>query len=85
MITSKNIEQFKEYLASGRWEEDFGYMTKDGQDDMLDLLDSLFELCELADKILTKKLYKNMLGGSDVVETGDENSNKDVTDSGDKV
>ena len=78
MITSKNIEQFKEYLASGRWEEDFGYMTKDGQDDMLDLLDSLFELCELADKVLTKKLYKNMLGGSDIVETGDENSNKDV-------
>ncbi len=85
MITSKNIKQFREYLASGRWEEDFGYMTKDGQDDMLDLLDSLFELCELADKVLTKKLYKNMLGGSDVVETGDENSNKDVTDSGDKV
>ena len=78
MITSKNIKQFREYLASGRWEEDFGYMTKDGQDDMLDLLDSLFELCELADKVLTKKLYKNMLGGSEVVETGDENSNKDV-------
>ena len=82
MITSKNIKQFREYLASGRWEEDFGYMTKEGQDDMLDLLDSLFELCELADKILTKKLYKNMLGGSDVVETGDENSNKDVSDKG---
>ncbi len=62
MIGPKNIEEFKEYLSSGRWEEDFGYMTKDGQDEMLDLLDSLFELCELADKILTKKLYKNMIG-----------------------
>ncbi len=62
MISPKEIEEFKKYLASGRWEEDFGYMSKDGQDEMLDFLDSIFELCELADKILTKKLYKNMMG-----------------------
>ena len=62
MISQKKIEEFKKYLISGGWEEDFGYMSKDGQDEMLDLLDSIFELCELADKILTKKLYKNMMG-----------------------
>ncbi len=68
MISQKKIDEFKEYLSSGRWEEDFGYMSKDGQDEMLDLLESLFDLCELADKILTKKLYKNMMGGNPLTE-----------------
>ncbi len=66
MLTEKTIEEFKQYLSSGRWEEDFGYMSKDGQDEMLDLLESLFELCELADKVLTKKLYKNMMGSEEL-------------------
>lgn len=62
MLTQKSIEEFKEYLHSGRWEEDFGYRTADGQAEMLDMLESLFELCELADEVLTKKLYENMGG-----------------------
>ncbi len=62
MITSDGIEEFKQYLASGQWEEDFEYRTPDGQAEMLDMLEALFELCETADEILTKKLYKNMRG-----------------------
>ncbi len=62
MLTQKSIEEYKEYLKSGRWEEDFGYRTEDGQAEMLDMLDALFELCELADEILTRKLYENMGG-----------------------
>ncbi len=60
MLSQKDLDQFKEYLSSGRWEEDFGYRTPDGQAEMLDLLESIFEICELADEILTKKFYKNM-------------------------
>ncbi len=70
MITAKNIALFKEYLSSGQWEEDFDYMTKEGQDEMLDLLESLFELCELADDILTRKLYRNMKSASETGDTG---------------
>jgi hypothetical protein len=62
MLTQKSIEEYKEYLKSGRWEEDFGYRTEDGQAEMLDMLDALFELCELADEVLTRKLYENMGG-----------------------
>ena len=62
MITEDDIEDFKNYLASGRWEEDFEYRTAEGQAEMLDMLESLFDLCDLADKLLTKKLYKNMRG-----------------------
>ncbi len=62
MITSDSIEEFRKYLVSGRWEEDFDYRTPDGQAEMLDMLEALFDLCETADEILTKKLYRNMRG-----------------------
>ncbi len=62
MITARQIEEFKEYISSGRWDEDFGYRTPDGQAEMLDFMESLFELCELADEALTKRLYQNMSG-----------------------
>jgi len=62
MITSRQVEEFKEYLSSGRWDEDFGYRTQDGQAEMLDFMESLFELCDLADEILSKRLYRNMSG-----------------------
>ncbi len=60
MLTEKAIKEFKEYLESGRWDEDYGYRTPDGQAEMLDMIESVFELCELADKILSEKLYKQM-------------------------
>lgn len=62
MITARQVAEFKEYLSSGRWDEDFGYRTQDGQDEMLDFIESLFDLCEIADKVLTKRLYRNMSG-----------------------
>ncbi|HID97254.1 MAG TPA: hypothetical protein EYP57_03570 [Thermodesulfobacteriaceae bacterium] len=62
MLTSRAIAEFHEYLSSGRWEEDFGYRTPDGQGEMLDLVESLFELCELADTVLTRRLYQQMGG-----------------------
>ena len=62
MLRLKDIKDFKEYLRSGTWEEHFDYRTSEGQGEMLDLIEELFELCEIADDILTKKLYKNMSG-----------------------
>ncbi len=62
MLRLKDIEEFKEYLSSGRWAEDFDFRTQDGQDEMLDLVEALFDLCEVADEVLTKKLYQRMSG-----------------------
>ena len=73
MITSRQVEEFKEYLSSGRWDEDFGYRTPDGQAEMLDFMESLFELCELADEVLSKRLYRNM--------SGEDSSQSDATSS----
>ncbi len=65
MLTAKDISEFKEYLQSGRWDDDFGFRTPDGQAEMLDLVESLFELCEIADEVLTRRLYKQMSGTMD--------------------
>ncbi len=62
MITARQVAEFKEYLSSGRWDEDFGYRTPDGQEEMLDFIESLFDLCELADEVLSRRLYRNMSG-----------------------
>ena len=62
MLRLNAIREFKNYLKSGQWEEHFDYRTSDGQAEMLDLLEELFELCDIADQILTRKLYKNMSG-----------------------
>ncbi len=62
MITPETIEELRTYLESGRWEEDFDCRTPDGQGEMLDMLEALFGLCETADEILTRKLYRNMRG-----------------------
>ena len=62
MITSRQVAEFREYLSSGRWDEDFGYRTPDGQDEMLDFIESLFDLCEIADEVLSRRLYRNMSG-----------------------
>lgn len=62
MLTQKDVEEFYEYLKSGRWDEDFGYRTPDGQGEMLDLIEKIFEVCELADEVISKRFYKNMQG-----------------------
>ncbi|NDY42562.1 hypothetical protein G3N55_06865 [Dissulfurirhabdus thermomarina] len=62
MLRHRDLLEFKDYLADGRWEEDFGFRTPDGQAEMLDLVETLFELCEVADEVLTRRLYKQMGG-----------------------
>lgn len=57
MLTLKKLQEFKEYLESGAFLEDFEMRPPDGQAEMLDMIDLIFELCELADKIITKHFY----------------------------
>ncbi len=62
MITQKDLDEFYEYLKSGRWEEDFGYRTPDGQGEMLDLIERICDICDLADKVISRRFYQNMPG-----------------------
>lgn len=58
MLTIKKLQEFKEYLESGAFIEDFEMRTPDGQAEMLDLVELLFETCEKADEILSKHFYR---------------------------
>lgn len=58
MLTIKKLREFKEYLESGAFIEDFEMRPPDGQAEMLDLIDLLFETCQKADEILSNHFYK---------------------------
>ncbi len=62
MLTLKKLQQFKEYLESGAFFEDFDQRPQDGQGEMLDMLEVLFETCEIADQKLTEHFYKRLMG-----------------------
>ena len=59
MLDEKYIKELKEYLASGRLEEDFTYSTEERRYEILDLLEEIMELGELADKVATNIIFKN--------------------------
>lgn len=58
MLTLKKLQEFKDYLESGAFIEDLEMRPPDGQAEMLDILDLLFEICEKADGILSKHFYR---------------------------
>lgn len=58
MLTLKKLQEFKEYLESGAFIEDFEMRPPDGQAEMLDMLDLLFEICEKADEVISKHFYR---------------------------
>jgi hypothetical protein len=58
MLTLKKLQEFKDYLESGAFIEDLEMRPPDGQAEMLDMLDLLFEICEKADEILSKHFYR---------------------------
>ncbi len=69
MLTIKKLKEFKEYLESGAFIEDLEMRPPDGQAEMLDLIDLLFETCEVADEVLSKHFYKKW--GEEVLKKQD--------------
>lgn len=58
MLTLKKLQEFKEYLESGAFIEDLEMRPPDGRAEMLDMIDLLFEICELANELLSKHFYR---------------------------
>ena len=58
MLTLKKLQEFKEYLESGAFIEDLEIRPPDGQAEMLDMIDVLFQICEIADEVLSKHFYR---------------------------
>jgi hypothetical protein len=60
MLTLKKLQEFKEYLESGAFIEDFEMRTPDGQAEMLDMIDLLFEICEKANEVISQHFYRKL-------------------------
>ena len=60
MLTLKKLREFKEYLESGAFIEDFEMRPPDGQAEMLEMIDLLWEICEKADEVMTEHFYRRL-------------------------
>lgn len=60
MLTLKRLREFKEYLESGAFIEDFEMRPPDGQQEMLEMIDLLWEICEKADEVMTEHFYRRL-------------------------
>ncbi|MBT8763848.1 hypothetical protein KFV02_07870 [Desulfohalobiaceae bacterium Ax17] len=59
MLNEKFLEELEEYLKSGRLEEDFEYSAEDRRYEILDYLERLMDVAELADEVATRLIFKN--------------------------
>ncbi len=61
MLNTKAIEDIKLYLE-GDFKEDFEYSAESRRHEMLEFLELLMDLGELADKTATEVIFKGQLG-----------------------
>lgn len=60
MLNEKFLDEFEEYLTSGRLEEDYGYSAEDRKIEMLEYLERFMDLAEEVDKVATKLLMPHL-------------------------
>ncbi|WP_028574590.1 hypothetical protein [Desulfonatronovibrio hydrogenovorans] len=59
MLSEKYLEDLEKYLKSGALEKDFEYSSEERRLEILDYLERLMDLAELADETATKIIFKN--------------------------
>lgn len=59
MLSEKLLDEFEEYLTSGRLEEDFEYSAEDRRFEVLDYLERFMDLAEKVDETATRLIFKN--------------------------
>lgn len=50
--------ELEDYLASGRMEEDFSYSPEERRGEMLEFLEKLMDVAELADASATRMIFR---------------------------
>lgn len=69
MFDMKYLQKVEEYMRSGDLAQDFEYSPEERRHEMLDFLELLMDLGELADEIASKIIFKDsylgMLAGVD--------------------
>ncbi len=59
MLSEKFLNDLEQYLKSGNLEEDFEYSSEERRLEILDYLERLMDLAELADETATRLIFKN--------------------------
>jgi len=63
MLNEKFLNELEEYLKSGNLEQDFEYSSEERRQEILDYLERLMDLAELADETATRIIFnKSGLG-----------------------
>ena len=62
MLNARYIADLEEYLKSGDLAEDFKWSVEERRGEILEFLESLMDLGELADETATKIIFKGQLG-----------------------
>lgn len=57
-LNTKYLAEVEQYLASGRFSEDFMYSPEERRYEMLEFLEKLMDLGELADETATKIIFR---------------------------
>ncbi len=60
MLNEKLLNEFEEYMTSGRLEEDYGYSAEDRKVEILEYLERFMDLAEEADKVATRLLMPRL-------------------------
>ncbi len=58
MVNMKYLEELEEYMKSGNLEEDFKWSTEERRQELLEFLEKLMDLGELADATATAVIFK---------------------------
>lgn len=58
MLNMKYLEELEEYMNSGNLEEDFKWSAEERRQELLEFLEKLMDLGELADKTATTVIFK---------------------------
>ncbi len=61
-LNKKYIAELAGYLESGELEEDFKWSVEERRGEILEFLESLMDLGELADKTATRLIFRGQLG-----------------------
>lgn len=62
MLNAKYIAELEDYLKSGDLAEDFKWSVEERRGEILEFLEMLMDLGELADATATKIIFKGQLG-----------------------
>ena len=73
MLNMPYLEELEEYLRSGRMEEDFVWSAEGRRHEMLEFLEKLMDVAELADEAATRMIFRgSQLGALAGVKPPDE-------------